>query len=422
MPSTALENEQLALRNKQLGLHALKPVDANVLAHPIRSREELAAAFEVFNTVSAQLADTYHEMEQRVGSLNQELHQVAEQRLQELRAKEQVTNRLENLLKLLPAGVVVLDNRGVVTECNPAALDFLGEPLLGEMWRDIIQRCFAPQLDDGHEISLKDGRQISMVTRSFEGEPGQLILLTDLTETRALQRRLDRHRRLSEMGRMMSSLAHQIRTPLSAAMLYAGHLCESDLTAEQTRRFSEKTLSRLNHLDQQVKDMLIFVKGDVKLTDTISVSELLAQLEAAMEVQVNNGQLSCQINNLCQQAAIQCNCDSMVGALMNLVNNAIQSRSGLIEISIDVREMAAGELQIKLTDNGPGIEPAVLNNLQEPFFTTKSQGTGLGLAVVRAVVQAHHGQFELRSKLGVGTTAVLTLPLINNTVLDVGEL
>lgn len=107
---------------------------------------------------------------------------------------------------------------------------------------------------------------------------------------------------------------------------------------------------------------------------------------------------------------------------MNLVNNAIQSRSGLIEISIDVREMAAGELQIKLTDNGPGIEPAVLNNLQEPFFTTKSQGTGLGLAVVRAVVQAHHGQFELRSKLGVGTTAVLTLPLINNTVLDVGEL
>jgi two-component system sensor histidine kinase FlrB len=92
------------------------------------------------------------------------------------------------------------------------------------------------------------------------------LLLTDLTETRALQQRLSRHQRLSEMGRMMSSLAHQIRTPLSAAMLYAGHLCDSDLSQEQTRRFSYKLLDRLQHLEQQVKDMLIFVRGDVKLT------------------------------------------------------------------------------------------------------------------------------------------------------------
>ncbi len=153
-----------------------------------------------------------------LGSLNHELHVVAEQRLQELKEKEQVTNRLENLLNIMPAGVVVLDSRGLVTQCNPAAEDFLGEPLLGEIWRNVIKRSFAPQVDDGHEISLKDGRRISMVTRSMEGEPGQLILLTDLTETRELQHRLDRHRRLSEMGRMMSSLAHQIRTPLSAAM------------------------------------------------------------------------------------------------------------------------------------------------------------------------------------------------------------
>ncbi|MEE8058010.1 MAG: PAS domain-containing protein, partial [Pseudomonadales bacterium] len=224
MSITALDNSQRAFK-------ALPAV-----GQPFRSREELASAFELFNNVSAQLADTYHEMEQRVGSLNAELHQVAEQRLQELKEKERLTSRLENMLNLLPAGVVVLDSRGVITECNPAALDFLGEPLSGEMWRDIIQRCFAPRLDDGHEISLKDGRRLSMVTRSLQEESGQLMLLTDLTETRDLQRRLDRHRRLSEMGRMMSSLAHQIRTPLSAAMLYAGHLCETKLTSQQSQR------------------------------------------------------------------------------------------------------------------------------------------------------------------------------------------
>ena len=387
---------------------------AAAASQPVHSREELASAFELFNNVSTQLADTYQQMEQQVGSLNAELHQVAEQRLQELKEKERITSRLENLLNLLPAGVVVLDNKGLVTQSNPAALDFLGEPLVGEMWRDIIHRCFAPQLDDGHEISLKDGRRISMVTRSLQGEPGQLILLTDLTETRELQRRLHRHQRLSEMGRMMSSLAHQIRTPLSAAMLYAGHLCETELTPDQNQRFSEKILSRLNHLDQQVKDMLIFVRGDVQLTDTISITELFSHLEAAMEVPMNSSQAQYRVDNYFPSAMLQCNRESMVGALMNLVTNAIQSRANSIEIQISAREGEGGQLEICIADNGPGISEQVLKNLQEPFFTTKSQGTGLGLAVVRAVAEAHHGEFELSSELGKGSSAVLVLPTMNS--------
>jgi two-component system sensor histidine kinase FlrB len=413
------ETSELAGELLDSSSQATQVEDSQANTRPIRSREELMSAFEVFNNVSAQLAETYQDMEQRVGSLNQELHQVAEQRLQELKEKEQVTNRLESLLHLLPAGVVVLDSRGVVTECNPAAEDFLGEPLFGEVWRDVIRRSFAPQFDDGHEISLKDGRRISMVTRSMQGEPGQLILLTDLTETRELQKRLDRHRRLSEMGRMMSSLAHQIRTPLSAAMLYAGHLCESELTPNQSQRFSEKILSRLNHLDQQVKDMLIFVKGDVKLTDTISVDELLSQLEAAMEASIQSSGSRYVIHKECADELILCNRDSMVGALMNLVNNAIQSVANGIELTIEVGTTDGEHLQIIITDNGPGIEASVLEHLNEPFFTTKAQGTGLGLTVVRAVAQAHHGEFELCSQLGSGAVATLSLPIFNKySILD----
>ena len=307
---------------------------------------------------------------------------------------------------------MVLDSRGRVTQCNPAAEDFLGEPLLGEIWRTVIKRSFAPQVDDGHEISLKDGRRINMVTRSMNGESGQLILLTDLTETRELQHRLDRHRRLSEMGRMMSSLAHQIRTPLSAAMLYAGHLCDSDLTPEQSQRFSDKVLSRLNHLDQQVKDMLLFVKGDVKQTDTITVEELFSALEAAMEVSVSSSQAICTINNTCAATTIQCNRDTMVGALMNLVTNAIQSRPSSVEITINASIVGNTQLQLMIVDNGPGFDSKVLKSLQEPFFTTKPQGTGLGLAVVRAVTQAHHGEFDIRSESGAGTVAILTLPVL----------
>lgn len=387
---------------------------------PSRLIKATNSTFDVFSKMSAQLAETYHAMEQRVGTLHEELHQVAEQRLQELNEKERVSCRLESLLNLLPAGVVVLDSKGVVSQCNPAALEFLGEPLEGQLWRNVIKRCFSPQLDDGHEISLKDGRRVSMVTRSFQGgDPGQLILLTDLTETRELQKNLNRHNRLSEMGRMMSSLAHQIRTPLSAAMLYAGHLCESQLTPEQGKRFSEKVLSRLNHLDQQVKDMLIFVKGDVKLTDTISVQELIAALKIAMEVPMSSSNSSYSLTVECADTKIQCNSDSMVGALMNLVNNAIQSVGKSAELSINFtvlsKQQSDDKVKITIADNGPGMSCELLKELQEPFFTTKSQGTGLGLTVVRAVVQAHHGKFDLRSVPGKGSIATIILPVIEKS-------
>ena len=188
------------------------------------SPRSLQMAFEAFNELSEELNRSYRTLEARVQQLTREAEQANSQRLQELNEKERIASRLQNLLQLLPGGVVVLNKAGCVSDCNPAARELLGEPLDGEHWRDIIQQRFAPREDDGHEISLRDGRRVSLLTRSLDDEPGQIILVTDQTETRRLQQHLSRHQRLSEMGRMVSSLAHQIRTPLSAAMLYAGHL------------------------------------------------------------------------------------------------------------------------------------------------------------------------------------------------------
>ncbi|MGK0440523.1 MAG: two-component system sensor histidine kinase FlrB [Pseudohongiellaceae bacterium] len=371
-------------------------------------------ALALFNSASNQLADNYHEMEQRVDSLNAELMQVAEQRLQELQEKERLSDRLESLLKVLPSGVIVIDSRGVIRDCNPAAISFLGEPLMGELWRDVISKNFSPRGDDGHEISLKDGRRVSLETRSLDNEGGQLVVLTDMTETRELQRNLSRHKRLSDMGRMMSSLAHQIRTPLSAAMLYAGHLCESDLSLDQTQRFSEKILSRLNHLEQQVKDMLIFVRGDVKLTDSLTTHELMADLESSIDVVMENSQASYKVFNHCPEAELQCNRESMIGALVNLVNNGVQASEQPAHLKIEVLPESDDQVAIHIIDSGDGVSEQELINLQEPFFTTKVQGTGLGLSVVRTVAQAHHGSFDLSNDPSGGCRASIRLPIISS--------
>ncbi|RPR26313.1 hypothetical protein IPC1067_05940 [Pseudomonas aeruginosa] len=246
------------------------------------SRAGLEQAFALFNQMSSQLSESYSLLEERVTELKGQLALVSAQRMEELAEKERLANRLQSLLDLLPGGVIVIDAHGVVREANPAALGLLGEPLVGMLWREVIARCFAPREDDGHEISLRDGRRLSIATRSLNGEPGQLILLNDLTDTRRLQEQLARHERLSALGRMVASLAHQIRTPLSAALLYAGHLSEQALPTDQQQRFAGRLKERLHELEHQVRDMLVFARGELPLTDRVA-RHALGQLPGSEE-------------------------------------------------------------------------------------------------------------------------------------------
>ncbi|MDA8963095.1 ATP-binding protein [Pseudomonadales bacterium] len=378
------------------------------------SKEGLQATFELFNRMSDDLSDSYRALEGRVSALTDELDRVNLQREQEVRSKEQVTARLSNLLDLLPGGVVVLDRWGTVSQINPAGEELLTIGLEGRKWVDIIAEFFAPQKDDGHEISMKNGKRVSLSTRSLEEETGQIILLTDQTETRRLQEQLSRGQRLSALGRMVSALAHQIRTPLSAAILYAGHLSERDLTSEQTKRFSQKIVSRLNNLEQQVRDMLVFAKGDVTLSDSMTIGSMLEELKIAVDVPLSANQASLLISNDLSDTRIVCNSQTMIGALSNLVNNALQASDMGANIQLNTRR-ENNDIVISIEDSGCGIPENIMQRLQqeEAFVSTKSQGTGLGIAVVRAVVKAHQGEFELVSKEGRGTQASIKLPCVH---------
>ncbi len=389
--------------------------DALITDTRVTNTEPLAEKAEQMGDMSRQLTDSYFVLEDRLSELNNKLNAAADQRLQELAEKERIATRLQNLLNFLPGGVVVLDSSGRISECNPAAIDILGEPLCGELWRDVIRRSFAPRKDDGHEVSLRDGRRISISTSS-QGEDGQIILLTDQTETRRLQSQLSRHERLSAMGKMMSALAHQIRTPLSAAMLYAGHLCNSKLDETKRQQFSEKISNRLNNIERQVQDMLVFAKGELPLTNVISVKALEVAVAEAVEVVMMTTESTCVWRNDCPDQMIHCNPEALVGALSNLVNNAIQAVERKARLRIAFTQTRpknpaeAPQLMIAVCDAGPGIAPELLPNLGELFVTTKAQGTGLGLAVVKAVARAHQGRFSLQSKQGQGTCASLFIP------------
>lgn len=372
-------------------------------------RANLEQTVALFNQMSSQLSESYGLLEARVSELKGQLELVSAQRMQELAEKERLAQRLQSLVDLLPGGVIVIDGQGVVREANPIARALLGTPLVGMLWRDVIARNFAPRRDDGHEISLKDGRRLSIATRSLQGEPGQLVLLNDLTETRRLQDQLARHERLSALGRMVASLAHQIRTPLSAALLYASHLAEQELPFEQQQRFAGRIKERLNELEHQVRDMLVFARGDLPLPDRLGPNALFSALRSAAESHVQDVQVRWQCDT--RLGELLCNRDTLVGSVLNLVENAIQAAGRGARLKVHLYRRG-DSLHLSVSDNGPGIDKATLARLGEPFFTTKTTGTGLGLAVVQAIARAHRGELRLRSRVGFGTCATLVLPLI----------
>lgn len=371
----------------------------------------LAAAYEFFNDTSRQLSGTYQLLQGKVEQLTRELSTVSAQKDQELEKKNQLAGRMQALLDFLPGGVIVLDAQGIIVQSNPAARDMLQQPLNGGVWRELIQTCFIRGNASDLDLIACSGLRVSLATASLDDE-GQIILLTDQTETRHLQEQVNRHDKLTAMGKMVSALAHQVRTPLSAAILYANHLCGDSLSEERRQLFAQKLLGRLNHMAEQVKDMLLFVRNELPLNNVTTLSDLEEGLRAAMEVPLSDAGSQCVWQNAIPNALIRCNREALIGALLNLVNNAVQAHAGKLKVSF-IRTAVDGEaaVAIAIADNGPGMSQEQLNAAKEIFFTTKPQGTGLGLTIVQSVARAHGGHFKLQSQLGRGTCGILTIPL-----------
>lgn len=373
------------------------------------SAEELQAAFLEFSALSEQLTSSYDQLQSKIASLTSELEEAKRERTEELTKKQQVAEKLEHLLFLLPVGVVVIDGNGRVSSANPTACDLLTGDLIGDTWVDVIERCFSPRQGDGYEISLKDGRLVSISTRSLEKEPGQMIVINDMTETRRLQEQVSRGERLTEMGRMVASLAHQIRTPLSAAMLYAGHLQAGRLPEEKRVKFSGKLVDRLQNLEQQIGDMLQFARGGSTVAEPFSIEVLTGLVRAETESVAMASGVDVSIFSS-GGGTLLGHCESLSGAILNLVNNAVQAGAKKIDVSFASDEGCS--LTVAVCDNGPGIPSEQLEKILEPFFTTKSQGTGLGLAIAQSVVGAHKGSLSVESELGKGSSFVISLPVI----------
>ena len=376
--------------------------------------QSLEDTFQTFDQLTDSLESNYSKLEDRIAQLQMQLSEVRLKHRQEIAARDSIAKKLSSVLQALPAGVVVLNPEGLVQDCNPASIELLGGPLRGEVWREVVERAFLPRSDDGHEISLKDGRLVNISTCPLGNDPGQILLIADVTETRRLQKYVSQHQRLISMGEMVASLAHQIRTPLSTALLSASQLKSGHVDPERTKKQTEKLINNLRHLESLVTDMLVFSKEGHCSSDTIAVSELISNL-------VNDGQVLAQVNNvqltnedLCPNILVQGNQSILLSALQNLLDNAIHAVNDGGNVHVCIKSSLAGTVDIVVSDSGDGIPLDIQSKIFDPFFTTKTQGTGLGLAVVQAVARAHQGDIWLDAEYINGCRFILRLPTLEH--------
>ncbi len=373
---------------------------------------ELQQAFEQFNRMSRVLADSYHELEGQVARLTSELAAARRETVRQLGETQRLASRMQNLLETLPAGVVVLDGDGCIEAFNPAAADLLEEPLKNQLWDDVSDRSFVPGVTDGGEVSLRDGRRVSISRRPLTKESGTLVLLTDVTQARQLQAMLDRERRLSSMGEVAAKLAHEIRTPLSTAVLYASQLSDSQLSVAHRERFSARVVSRLQDMEQMVNDMLSFARGEQMGDDEVRIAELIEEVRQGLEPQLAaRGNARVDITGDFDETTLRGNRQALVSALSNVSANGIQVSPPGSTLRIHVERTASHMATIRIEDQGPGIPEPLRERVFEPFFSTRENGTGLGLAIVRSVVKAHNGEIAISDGEHGGTCIILRFPV-----------
>ncbi len=365
---------------------------------------ELEHAFHTFNRLSSELREAYQGLEQRVASMTAELEEARRARQRAAREAERTASRLKTLLATLPAGVVVIDEAGIIRESNLAAAQLLGAGLAGRIWQHVLRDVFTTPSSESGDWVTCDGRRVTLAASPLP-QGAKIILLTDVTETRALQDLVARSQRLSAMGKMAASLAHQIRTPLAGALLY---LSQCRAPREETLRSTllEKGIERLRYLDKLVQDMLVFARGTGP-GERVRVADLFrAVYDAATAVKPPAAHLI--IDGADALVELNGNRTALTAALTNLVTNAFESS---VDVVVTLRaELRGDRVEFTVHDNGPGIAPSIRSRVFEPFFSTRAAGTGLGLAVVKTVAEAHGGELAVDSAPERGTRIGIGLP------------
>lgn len=348
---------------------------------------------------------------------------------------EESDKRYQRLIKLSPDPILIHQN-GTLVYVNDAGLQLIGAndkyEILGSSLLDFIHR-------DDHQLVKKRIRQVTQTDKRLEYVPIRLIRLDgqtvdvestdiyiyknmgkpliqsayrDLSERKKAESELRRSEKLNIIGQLAAGVAHEIRNPLTSLKGFAQLIKEKD--DSQYRQYAEIMLEELDRINLIVNEFMMLAKPDKIQHEKHDFRKLIQDVITLINTQAIMNNISIQSDISLSLHTVFCNANQLKQVFLNLIKNAIEAMPDGGTIRIVVRQKNRKNLLVHIIDEGEGIPEQVLDQLGQPFITTKKNGTGLGLLVSYNIIESHRGEIQFINQPQGGTKVTINLPILSH--------
>ncbi len=341
--------------------------------------------------------------------------------------------RMEGILNSLEDAVVFLNGKREIVFCNQAAEALLGfrlEAMVGQRLEVLLPgdhplvALVAELFENGAErrnaalkVPCPDGQTRELAVSSYripDGEQagGGVLALKDLDPVRAVQSLVTYSQKLVALGRLTSGVAHEVKNPLNAMRIHL-ELLKTRLAAGQpeVRENLDVIALEIQRLDRVVQGFLKFVRPQELRLGPIDVNALLSEVSRLMAPEAAQAGARVALDLAPDLPPVAGDAELLQQACTNLVTNAMQAMPKGGTVTLATRRGPDGAVEVRVSDEGVGIAPEDLDKIFRLYYTTKPNGSGIGLSLVYRIVQMHDGRIDVDSVVGRGTTMILTLPV-----------
>jgi two-component system sensor histidine kinase PilS (NtrC family) len=343
---------------------------------------------------------------------------------------EESAARLERLnddiVRSIASGVITADDDERILGLNPAAREILRDregALIGAPLSMVLsdygtrRPSHPPERADTTGLRADGTRfpmgfTLSALLDAEGNQTGMLLTFQDLTEIKNLRDRAEQAQRLAVLGRLATGLAHEIRNPLSAISGSVEMVREGNALSPEDGRLLGIVISEVGRLNSLVTTMLQVGRPSQIQTEAVDLRSIASDVAAVArgESTASNG-LRIEEVSPEHPVTVKVDPDRMRQVIWNLVKNAVQAspHRGTVEVRTGID--AEGNAFLEIVDEGPGIGSAQRDRLFDMFYSGRSHGVGLGLALVKQIVDQHRGRIEILERKGPGTCFRITLPV-----------
>lgn len=363
---------------------------------PAQQLADLVSAFDRFTGASTAIERQHLELTRHLEQLRHDLVQANE--------------RLSVLIKALPAAVLLVEH-GLITHFNDAAAKLIPGLQTQTTWTLPVD--WEPGEGPGEYRTGPSPRARTVQLQQNHSEGRVVIQIQDITDNLRNLEENERVSRLVAMGKMSAGIAHQLRTPLSTALLYAAHLSNPSLELDDRTDFSHRLQSQLLHLEKLASQMLQFIKPGLQATHQVGLDELVQEAAEQTQGLFQRHGVRVALDLKATNAMVEAERSSLVAALVAVLENAAQASPHATLVRVSTR--AQGQrVEAVIEDQGSGISAEMLDNLFEPFATDRSTGTGLGLSIASNVIRRHRGDITAHNRSEGGACFTIALPCLSH--------